>query len=178
LNGRRRKPRTIETVITYLEMTADPHHFVPPPANLKLMLLKAEKPPLHFYRYLYDTVGRPYHWVDRKALSDEELAATIHDELVDIFVLYVAGVPAGFFEVDHRKRSEVELKYFGLAPDFRGRGLGKWLLSEAISCCWVHNPMRVIVDTCTLDSPAALPLYQRMGFTPYDRKNRTLTLPD
>jgi GNAT superfamily N-acetyltransferase len=172
------KPRTIETVVTYLEMTADPHHSVPPPANLKLVLLKSEKPPVHYYRYLYDMVGRPFHWVDRKALDDEALAAAIHADDVDIFVLYVGGVPAGFFEVDHRKTQEVELKYFGLARNFQGRGLGKWLLGEAITCCWTHSPSRVIVDTCTLDSPAALPLYQRMGFTPYDRQTKTLTLPD
>jgi hypothetical protein len=35
----------------------------------------------------------------------------------------------------------------------------------------------VIVETCTLDSPAALPLYQRMGFTPYDRQSKLVTLP-
>jgi GNAT superfamily N-acetyltransferase len=158
-------------------MTAHPHHHVPPPANLKLMLLKAEKPPLQYYRYLYDAVGRPFHWVDRRALADEELVGLIHSANVDIYVLYVAGSPAGFFEVD-RQGSEVELKYFGLARDFQGRGLGKWLLNEAINCCWAGNPLRVIVDTCTLDSPAALPLYQRMGFVPYDRKSRTVTLPD
>ena len=158
-------------------MTADPHHFVPPPANLKLTLLKAEKPPVHYYRYLYDMVGRPFHWIDRNALSDEELAAVIHADNVDIYVLYISGVPGGFFEVDRRTSNEVELKYFGLARDFQGRGLGKWLLNEAISSCWMHNPLRVIVATCTLDSPAALPLYQRMGFTPYDRRSKVLTLP-
>jgi GNAT superfamily N-acetyltransferase len=178
LNRRPKKPRTVETVVTYLEMTADPHHRVPPPANLKLVLLKAENPPVHYYRYLYDTVGKPHHWVERKAMADEALAAAIHADEVDIFVLYVGGVPAGFFEVDHRKRDEIELKYFGLARGFQGRGLGKWLLNEAVISCWAHSPLRVIVDTCTLDSPAALPLYQRMGFTPYDRKSKVLTLPD
>jgi GNAT superfamily N-acetyltransferase len=169
--------RSIETIITYLEMTSDPHHFVPPPANLKLVLLKCEQLPLHFYRYLYDAVGGSLHWIDRRSLSDERLSALIHDESIDIFVLYVGGAPAGFFEVDRRKSEEVELKYFGLVPEFRGRGLGKWLLSEAIGCCWQHAPVRVIVDTCTLDSPAALPLYQKMGFTAYARDSKILTLP-
>ena len=178
MNRRRKKStRTVETVVTYLEMTADPHNFVPPPANLKIVLLKAERPPVHFYRYLYGLVGTPLHWIDRKSLSDEDLSVLIHADPVEIFVAYVGGVPAGFFEIDHRDGAEVELKYFGLAREFQGRGLGKWLLNEAISCCWARGPLRVIVDTCTLDSPAALPLYQRMGFTPYDRQKKTISLP-
>jgi GNAT superfamily N-acetyltransferase len=177
VNGQTKHPRTVETIVTYLEMTADPHHFVPAPANVKLVLLKCEQPPLHFYRYLYNAVGGSLHWIDRKGLNDEELSKLIHDENVDVFVLYIGGAPGGFFEVDHRKSDEVELKYFGLVPEFRGRGMGKWLLSEAIGCCWAHAPMRVVVDTCTLDSPAALPLYQRMGFTPCGRETKTLTLP-
>jgi GNAT superfamily N-acetyltransferase len=163
--------------VTYLEMREDPHNSVPPPASLKIVLLKAERPPVHFYRYLYKMVGTPLHWIDRKSLSDDELTALIHADSVEIFVVYVGGVPAGFFEIDHRGGQEVELKYFGLAREFQGRGLGKWLLNEAIGCCWARGPIRVIVDTCTLDSPAALPLYQRMGFTPYDRKTRIVTLP-
>jgi GNAT superfamily N-acetyltransferase len=169
--------RRIETIVTYLEMTTDPHHFVPPPANLKVVLLKCEQPPLHFYRYLYNAVGGSLHWIDRRSLTDERLTDLIHDESIDVFVLYVGGAPAGFFEIDHRKNEEVELKYFGLVPEFRGRGLGKWLLNEAIISCWQHAPIRVIVDTCTLDSPAALPLYQKMGFTAYARDTKVLTLP-
>jgi GNAT superfamily N-acetyltransferase len=172
----KKSSRLVETVVTYLEMTADPHNHVPPPANMRLTLLKAERPPLHFYRYLYDTVGREFHWIDRQGMSDAVLAAEIHSEGVDIYVLYVGGVPAGFFEVDHRNLAEVELKYFGLAPEFRGRGLGKWLLNEAVIFCWSWAPTRVIVETCTLDSPAALHLYQRAGFTPYDRQNKMVTL--
>jgi len=29
---------------------------------------------------------------------------------------------------------------------------------------------RIIIQTCTLDHPNALPLYQRLGFQAYDRK--------
>jgi hypothetical protein len=36
----------------------------------------------------------------------------------------------------------------------------------------------VTVETCTLDGAAALPLYQRMGFEPYDRKDKTMVLPE
>lgn len=170
---------TIETIVTYLEMRENPHRHVPPPANLKLLLMRAEAPPVHFYRYLYDTVGDGLMWIDRKKLHDDELKAAITAEGVEIYVLYVSGVPAGYFEVDARgKPADVELRYFGLISDFHGRGLGRYLLSEAITACWSHLPERVIVDTCTFDGPAALPLYQKMGFVPYDRRPRVYVLPE
>jgi GNAT superfamily N-acetyltransferase len=171
--------RSVKTLVTFLEMQSDPRHHVPPPANLKLFLMRAESPPVHFYRYLYGVVGGGYMWIDRKRMGDEELAAVISGPDVEIFVLYVAGSPAGYYEVDSsRKPAEVELRYFGIVPEFQGRGLGRFLLAEAIKTCWAHAPGRVVVNTCTLDSPRALPLYQRMGFEPYDRQTRMLTLSD
>ena len=165
----------IETTITYLEMKAEPRLHVPPPSSVKMMLMRAEKPSLGFYRYLYGAVGRDFHWLDRSTLTDQELATILDDPRVEVWVLYVAGQPAGFFEVDVRQSpGHVELMYFGLLPEWHGRGLGKWLLAEAIRACWSHRPERVIVETCTLDGPAALPLYQKMGFVPYDRREKTI----
>jgi GNAT superfamily N-acetyltransferase len=140
------------------------------------MLMRAEKPSPLFYRFLYEAVGSKYVWVDRKKLSDQELTEAIQAEGIELWVLYVAGCPAGYFEVDARSKTEVELKYFGLIPDYHGMGLGKWFMAEAVRACWAHKPRRVIVDTCTLDGPAALPLYQRMGFVPYDRKEKTVEI--
>jgi GNAT superfamily N-acetyltransferase len=173
-----RENRTIGTVVTYLEMTHAPRARVDPPSNLRLMLVKADRLPVHFYRYLYNTVGTGLHWVDRRTLTDAQLARQIHAKGVEVFVLYAGGAPAGYFEIDARRRNVAEIKYFGLIPDFRGRGLGKWFLAEAIAAAWSSSPQRVIVDTCTLDGRAALPLYQRSGFVPYARENKLITLPD
>ena len=170
----RKTGRTVETTVTLLEMTAPAAQHVPAPANIKLALMLAENPPVHFYRYLYDTIGRNHHWVDRRRLSDAELAKLITAEGVEIFAAYGNGVPAGYFELDWRNRDEVWLAYFGIMPEFRGRGLGKWLLSEAIAAAWLKEPERVRVETCTLDDPRALPLYQRMGFVPYERRQKIL----
>ncbi len=169
---------TVETVVTYLELSSEPHsHFVPP-GHLKLMLMRAERPSIPFYRYLYDNAGKDHHWIDRKVLSDTELSAIIGDPGVEIWVLYTQGEPAGFFEIDGRDDKRVELQYLALLPPYRRLGLGKWFLAEAIRACWARNPLRVIVETCTLDSPAALPLYQKLGFVPYDRKVKTIEIPD
>ena len=88
-------------------------------------------------------------------------------------MLYVNGQPGGYFEIDGREApAHVELDYFGLIPAVQGQGLGKWLLAEAIRACWARKPERVIVQTCTLDGPAALPLYQKLGFVPYGREEK------
>jgi GNAT superfamily N-acetyltransferase len=169
--------REIETIVTFLEMTAEPLHHIAPPSNLKLMLMRAENITLSFYRFLYDTVGHDYNWNDRKNLSDAELASLIHAEDVEVWVLHVGGQPAGYFELVPYDKNTIELEYFGLVPEFQGKGLGKWLLAEAIRAAWAKLPKRVIVQTCTLDGPAALPLYQKMGFTPYAQEPKTMEIP-
>jgi GNAT superfamily N-acetyltransferase len=166
-----------ETTVTYLEMTADPHLHTPPPTG-KTALIRAERPPITFYRYLYDTIGHGYLWVDRKRLDDDALAAIIHDEAVEIYVLYRNGWPAGYFELDFRNMPEVELEYLGIVPEALGQGLGRYLLAQAISLAWLRNPERLIVQTCTLDHPKALPLYQKCGFVPYAQETKTVTVDD
>jgi GNAT superfamily N-acetyltransferase len=170
--------REIETIVTFLEMTAEPLHHVAPPSSLKLMLMRAETITLSFYRFLYDTVGHDYNWNDRSNLSDSELSALIHADGVEVWVLYVNGQPAGYFELVPYERNTIELEYFGLVSEFQGKGLGKWLLAEAIRAAWAKLPKRVIVQTCTLDGPAALPLYQKMGFTPYAQEPKVMEISD
>ncbi len=169
--------RKVETVVTYLEMTEPQYPIIHAPANLRVALMRALNPPLHFYRYLYDVIGRDYAWVDRKVLSDAELEALIHADTTDIRVLYVEGSPAGFFELDSSRPDALWLQYLGLVPDYHGRGLGKFLLAEAVTAAWETNPERLRVETCTLDNPHALPLYQRVGFVPYARKDKVMEFP-
>lgn len=154
--------------ITHLEMSAPPPHRVPMPLGPRLALMKTADMPPAFYRYLYEQVGKAQHWQMRRLLGDAELAETIHGTACEIQVLHVDGSPAGFFELDlSGLPGEAEILYFGLTPDFQGRGLAKFFLSEAVFAAWAHQPDRLIIQTNTLDSPRALQLYQRMGFTPY-----------
>ena len=55
-----------------------------------------------------------------------------------------------------------------------GRGLGRWFLSSAIEAAWSYKPAKVTVQTCTLDHPAALPLYQKLGFSPVGQKQEVV----
>ena len=161
----------IPITITKLEMHARPSHVRPhlphSGEHTRAMLMKLDAPPLHFYRYLYKTVGEEYVWVARRRMDDATLGAIVGDPRVEIYVLYVGGAPAGYAELDFRMRNEAELAYFGLLPDFIGQGFGAFLLSSAIDIVWSKPVERLWVHTNTLDHPRALPLYQKMGFVPY-----------
>jgi GNAT superfamily N-acetyltransferase len=161
--------KTVSTKVTYLEMRAPPNHGTPPPSN-SWRVVRAGRPTIAFYRFLYNTVGEAWNWVDRRLMTDEQLAEVIHDDLVEVHVLYAEGTPAGYAELDRRRPDEVELAYFGVMPEFLGRGLGRYLLHWAIERAWSYAPRRVWVHTCDLDHEAALPLYAKAGFRVYDEK--------
>lgn len=171
IGGAKRLP----TVVTFLEMQAKPALLAPRPKG-KIAMLRAEHPPVHFYRYLYDVIGGPYHWVDRKRLTDEALAEIVRSPQVELYVLYVDGCPAGMAELDFRREEVCNLAYFGLVPDYIGRGLGFFFLQQTIELAWSRPIQRYIVNTCTLDHRRALPLYQRAGFVPYAREERFIQL--
>lgn len=159
--------------VTFLEMTARPDRPRPhPPAPRGLSLLRAETPPAHFFRYLYDAVGRDHKWTDLHALSDDQLAAFAQDPEVALYVLYLTGWPAGFIMLDKRAGDVCDIAYFGMAPEAMGRGLGDWLLGTGVHMAWDAAPRKLTVNTCSLDHPRALPLYQKWGFRPVRREER------
>ena len=169
--------RRIPMTVTFLEMKAKPSAVPPPQPKGKVALLRCEKPPLHFYRYLYDTIGADYYWVDRKKLTPEALEEVIHHPLNPLFVLYKEGCPAGMAELDLRKQGSCNISYFGLMPEVIGKRLGYFFLYHACINAWLEPIQRLTINTCTLDHPRALPLYQRLGFTPYSREERYVELP-
>lgn len=164
MNGR---ARTLDTTITFLEMTTIPAKRYPLPLGVNAAILHAERPQLAFYRFLQLQVGYHWNWEFRLRMNDETLLAAIHAETSEIYVLYLDGAPAGFFEVNRADPAVTDLAYFGLMPHAAGRGLGRWFLSRAIEACWANTPEKITVNTCTLDHPAALSLYQKLGFVPY-----------
>jgi GNAT superfamily N-acetyltransferase len=161
----------LKTTVTYLELVPPAPRRESLPMNQNIALMRANKPTLHFYRYLMFRTGKPWHWVYRLRMPDEELTAIIHAETTDIHVVYLDGAPAGFFEIDRSVAGESNIAYFGLMAHAAGRGLGRWFLSEAIHSALLNSPAKVTVNTCTLDHKAALPLYQKMGFIPTGRED-------
>jgi GNAT superfamily N-acetyltransferase len=168
--------RFMPMTVTFLEMKGKPPVPPPPKPMGKVAILRADNPPVHFYRYLYDNVGGPYYWVDRRRMSDSQLLSIIHHPKVELYVLYADGCPAGMAELDFREPGVALLAYFGLMPDFIGKRLGSFYLYHTVANAWLQPIKTLLVNTCTLDHPRALPLYQRMGFVPYSREERSVEL--
>jgi GNAT superfamily N-acetyltransferase len=156
----------VDVEVYYLEMLTRPAGAAAPPRD-GLAVVHARRPTVAYYRFLYNTVGKAYHWHSRAKLTDAELAAVLQDPRNEVHVLHAEGTPAGFVEFDRRVEGEVEIVQFGLVPEFIGQGLGKYLLRWAVDRAWSYNPRRVWLHTCSLDHPAALPNYLKGGFALY-----------
>lgn len=168
----------IAYTVTYLEMLERPTAPLPPrPANQNTMLVLAKEPPVDYFLYLYSMVGAPHEWTDWLEASPEEQQDFVHNIHVSLYTMLIDGWPGGFFMLDSTQAGTCDLAYFGLVPQGIGRGLGHWLLATAIDSGWdCPGTERMTVNTCTLDHPRALGLYQKMGFRPYRREEKTRTL--
>ena len=129
-----------------------------------------------FNRDMYFKVGENWKWIDKRPWSDEQWKKWASDPGLRTFAGYCANEVAGYFEL---KRSpviaadtaattaeQIEIAYFGLLPEFIGRGLGSALLTSAIenAWAWLPTPSRIWVHTCNRDHPSALANYQARGF--------------
>ena len=174
----RQSGERVEYQVTFLEMAAPPAGPLPPlPATPETALIGARRPPADYFLYLYRTVGEPYEWTEWLDKPRGEVEGFVHDPEVRLYTLMVDGWPGGFFMLDTRERGTCDIAYFGLVPQATGRGLGAWLLGTAIRMGWERPGVeRLTVNTCTLDHPAALGLYQRLGFAPVARETRSRVL--
>ena len=166
----------IATIVTALEMRQRPLPRPLPASPLKLALWDKSTPDK--YRSLFRRVGGPWLWFSRLALDDAALLTIIHDEAVRIWAVQDRqGVEVGMLELDFRIAGQCEIGYFGLVPELAGKGLGGWLMANALANAWRKNVERVWVHTCTLDHPSALGFYRRHGFIPYERAVETFADP-
>ncbi len=167
----------LRMAITYLEMTKRPSR--PHRSNRleRLSIIRSQPPTVSFYRYLYRAVGNQWLWYERNSLSDEELAKIIEDPAIEIYVLYVRGTPAGYVEFDVTVEDDVQIAYFGLTPDFIGRGLGLYFLRWAVDAAWSKEIKRLWVHTCNFDHPNAIATYQKAGFSPFKQEFKIIDDP-
>lgn len=156
----------VTVTVCYLEMLAHSRRSVMPPQE-NMEVVHIANPTVPYYRSLYNAIGEPYRWLSRRKMTDEQLAAVLSNPQMEMHVLHVGGIAAGFAELDRRHPDEIELVQFGLIPEFIGRGFGKWFLQWTIDKAWSYHPSRLWLHTCTLDHPAALPNYLKAGFVPF-----------
>jgi GNAT superfamily N-acetyltransferase len=152
----------------YLRMT-DPAQLRPAASDLPdAAVVRVEPPDPALNRRMYAEVGGAWQWLDRVPWDEERWRAAIERPEVETWLVTERGAMAGYAELE-RAGDDLEIVYFGLLPGFEGRGLGGLLLTEVTRRAWELGPHRVWVHTCSLDSPAALPAYERRGFTVYSQ---------
>jgi GNAT superfamily N-acetyltransferase len=169
--------RLIPVRTTYLEMKNKPETepvAIPPGCVVEHW----PEPGFAEYRELFSAVGGKWGWSGRLILKEKELKAILQAKTTEVFRLRCGGRTAGFIELDRSVPGQAEIVYFGLLPDFIGRGLGKFLLDCAIRRAWQGGTRRVWLHTCEFDHPKALAAYRRAGFSVYDERIETQPYPE
>lgn len=169
-------PRAVVT--TWLELPS-PADFRPPavyPPDLTLAVVPSPSPELN--RFFYVTVGGEWSWVDRLPWTYDQWMERLSEPGHQTLVLSVDGIPAGYAELSQASDRSVEIGYFGLLPQWTGRGLGGPSLGLVVRHAWSLGAPRITLDTCSLDHPKALDNYKARGFKVTQTKEWVKEVPD
>jgi GNAT superfamily N-acetyltransferase len=154
-------------VTTYLEMRS-PEELRPKRcADARFQIREEIERDWRFNRDLYFAVGEQWDWIDKRPWTDEQWKEYATAPELRTFAAYYGDMLAGYYELRRDTQGGVEIAYFGLLPEFIGRGLGGALLTNAIEEAWRMSPRRVWVHTCNRDHPQALTNYQGRGMIVY-----------
>jgi ribosomal protein S18 acetylase RimI-like enzyme len=130
--------------------------------NLEVILEK--EPTVDFCKFLYKEVGRDFFWRDRLKWSDQDWLNYISNDSFKLYILKKNNELAGYYELFYDpKIPSMEIPYFGIFKEFFGKGIGGFLLTDAILTSFNQNINKVWVHTCTLDHPNALKNYLARG---------------
>ncbi len=130
--------------------------------NLEILLER--KPTVDFCKFLYKEVGRDFFWRDRLRWSNQDWLDYTSNNFFKLYVLKQNNKLAGYYELLYDpKVSSMEIPYFGIFKEFYGKGIGGYLLTNAILTSFNKKINKVWVHTCTLDHPNALKNYLARG---------------
>lgn len=166
-------------VTTYHLEILDPRELRPKRSNRSdVALVRVDRPMPELNRFFYTAVGGAWHWTDRLPWSYAQWMEWLDRPELETWMLTVAGVPAGYFELEAQPGDSIEVAYFGLLPQFIGMGLGGHLLTGGIERGFARAK-RVWLHTCTLDHPQALANYQARGLRLFDQEidTREIAMP-
>lgn len=134
------------------------HRGTPPRPEGLLELREAEKEDIPLAASLYEEV----FGLDQGA-KDSFVRNAVEAPDRRQFLTFRQGEPVGLFNFQY-KGEEAFLYGLGLLPRFRGQGLGRELLSLALSAaCEENGALRVVLEVDS-HNPAALGLYREAGF--------------
>lgn len=163
--------------ITHLEITSQDQWVRRARAGADIEVRECVVKQPRFNRFLYEYVGGDWRWIDRLVWSAQQWCDYAANDNLRTFIAYRQGSIAGYYELQRQEadksspmRNEalgdpsVEIRIFGLTPDFVGRGYGGPLLDSAIENALAWGARRVWLHTCTFDHPNALNNYRKSGF--------------
>lgn len=165
---------SISVTTYYLEMKSPDELRPSRTTQSDVVFVRVERPMPELNRFFYTAVGGDWYWTDRLPWTYQRWLDYVQRPELETWMLTVAGVPAGYVELEWQAAGDVEIVYFGLLPPFIGQGLGGHLLTAAVERAWQRGAQRVWLHTCTLDHPNALAHYQARGFRLYHQE----TAPD
>jgi GNAT superfamily N-acetyltransferase len=158
--------------ITHLEMIRSDWTERGQVPDVEVRIEHVAAPTAALYRELYDRVGRPWLWYERRLLTDAALQTLLDRPDHELHIARHGGELVGYFEL-----SGDELAFFGLTLPYIGRRIGPWLLDRAIERAFARGVTRLLLNTNTLDHPKALDTYRKAGFRPVRRESRELRDP-
>ena len=130
--------------------------------NLEVILEK--KPKIDICKFFYKEVGRDFFWRDRLKWRDQDWLDYINNDFFKLYILKYNNKFAGYYELLYDpKNYSMEIAYFGIFKEFYGKGIGGYLLTDAILTSFNQKINKVWVHTCTLDHPNALKNYLARG---------------
>jgi GNAT superfamily N-acetyltransferase len=149
----------VAVTITHLEMTRADWTRRGRAPDIAVTIAHEPKSSVALYREIYDKVGRPWLWFERKLMSDQALGELLGQPDHELHVARHGGELVGYFEL-----GDSELVFFGLTLPYIGRRIGPWLLDRALERAFATGIETLKLNTCTLDHPRALDTYRRAGF--------------
>jgi GNAT superfamily N-acetyltransferase len=155
-------------ITTYLEMRC-PDQLWPKRADADFQVCEVKERDWRFNRDLYFLVGQRWDWIDKRPWTPDQWKEYATAPELWTFAGYFEDALAGYYELRRDAEGGIEIAYFGLLPEFIGRGFGGALLTSAIEEAWriSPKPTRVWVHTCNRDHPQALANYQASGMVVY-----------
>ena len=163
--------------ITHLEITSKDQWVRRARAGTGIEVRECVVKQPRFNRFLYEYVGGDWRWIDRLVWPAQQWQDYAGNDNLRTFVAYKEGSLAGYYELQQQEGGKgsqtrndafgdpsVEIRIFGLTPEFVGHGYGGSLLDTAIENAFAWGARRIWLHTCTYDHPNALTNYLKSGF--------------
>jgi ribosomal protein S18 acetylase RimI-like enzyme len=136
-----------------------------------LEILHEKKPTIELCKFFYKEIGKDFFWRDRLKWNNEDWRNYISQDFFKLYILKSNNKLAGYYELLYNPSlSSMEISYFGIFKEFFGKGIGGYLLTDAILKSFNEKIDKVWVHTCTLDHPNALKNYLGRGMTIFKKE--------